>query len=416
MNMNPRDILMRNELIFAPAVIGRSLSIWCIRGFAPLDELSAISLADVANDVTNQKAPQRHPNKEHAEEAFSYAITASENGMVRFFPEVILNVRDTDCLTLQDSQGNIELTSLIGPDRPVGEVTVRFDLAKISRSPVNPSISTVDGNHRLVEALEAKLEDPNLEFPVVSFAILVGLSSKEEAILFRDLNSKHRGMDASHLTALGYDLDDSNVLLRHLAGQANWLAHQLSSEGQPFHNMVRRYGNKSIYKEMNLEVPPMTLQMLTTAFKNTLSKSDWIQNRLDTKLSDEQLLERAVLVKNGLAIYWTAVKENFPDAWQDKKKYIFLKTIGIGAFSLLAATFIDNAIEQNRTSLEAMSQDLKHIASNVDLSVEHWKGVAGAGGTKRVYDALYEAMQKDKDLSVAIVAWGDPEISPMDSE
>lgn len=414
MDIQVDQILNKQTLRLTSVILGKSLNIWCVRGFAKLDDLSAISLADVANDVTNQKAPQRSPDKRHAEEAFAYAMSANEDGAVRFFPEVILNVRDVSCLTIQDSAGRIFLNSFDGPDRDVSEVILEFDLLKISRDLSSPSISTVDGNHRLVQALKAKLEDPNMDFPFVSFSILVGLNPREEAILFRDLNSKHKGMDASHLTALGYDLDDSAVLLRHVTGQANWLAHQLSSENQPFHNMVRRYSDRAIYKQMNLEIPPMTLQMLTSAFKNTLSKSDFIKSRLDPNLPEEELLNRAILVKNGLAIFWNSVKKNFPDAWQDRKSFILLKTIGIGAFSFLAGTLIDMALEKERPDEEFMNSQLKHIANHVNLSVENWKGVAGATGTKLVYEALYSAMQQDKDLSTALGSWSDQVPTPLD--
>ena len=81
-------LLNRSTLSLGPAVVGQSLNVWAIRGFAALDELATISIADVANDLTNVSAPQRHPDQTHAREALDYALGAVDgdaDSITRFF-------------------------------------------------------------------------------------------------------------------------------------------------------------------------------------------------------------------------------------------------------------------------------------------------------------------------------------------
>ena len=42
--------------------------------------------------------------------------------------------------------------------------------------------------------------------------------------------------------------------------------------------------------------------------------------------------------------YWTAVKNAFPQPWQDRTNYILLQTIGLTAFSKLGADVIQNQV------------------------------------------------------------------------
>ena len=228
-------LLGSSKAVFSPAVVGQSLSVWVLRGSAELDKLAAIAFADVANDITNPAAPQRLADKVHAKEALNYALGQGEDlseDIVRFFPEVILNVRDTSVLKVFTESGvEVEFDSIDGIKSDSQVVRLEIDLEKIDREREKPQISTVDGNHRLIRAFELKSENPELEFPNVSYAILVGLNVTQETILFRDVNGEHRGMNTSHLAEISYSVEPLHVLLKHTAGQANWLAHKICEEG-----------------------------------------------------------------------------------------------------------------------------------------------------------------------------------------
>lgn len=405
------NLLGSTKAVFGPAVVGQSLSVWVLRGAAELDKLAAIAFADVANDITNPLAPQRLADNTHAREALNYALAMGEDSsdsIVRFFPEVILNVRDTSVLKVYtDSGEEVEFDSIDGIRSESKVVRLEIDLEKIDRSLEKPQISTVDGNHRLIRAFEMKQENPELEFPTVSYAILVGLNENQETILFRDVNGQHKGMNTSHLAAISYNVEPLHILLRHTAGQANWLAHKLCEEGQPFHMMVSSYADKSVYKSQNIAVPPITLQGLKTAVQKTISKSEQLKQTLDpTNQAPANLPAVAEAAAVGLSHYWRAVKSNFPAAWQDKKNFILLQSIGLTAFSMLGAEVIDRAVTQGKMSFDDFNLVLKHISIHVDLQKSNWEGVAGAAGGERVYKDLFAALSKDMDKTTMLDAWG----------
>ena len=116
-------LLGSNTAVFSPAVVGQSLSLWVLRGSAELDKLAAVAFADVANDITNPNAPQRLADTTHAKEALNYALGMGEDlidNTVRFFPEVILNVRDTSILRVLNELGEeLAFDSIDGLNRVV---------------------------------------------------------------------------------------------------------------------------------------------------------------------------------------------------------------------------------------------------------------------------------------------------------
>lgn len=416
------NLLGTSTLVISPVIAGPSLSVWVARGSIELDKLAAIAIADVANDLDNKTAPQRHPDSKHAKEALEYAIGSidgEDETLTRFFPEVILNIRDLSVAKFKDQAGNyIDFNSMDGFIDGPQAITIEIDLNKIDRNLPKPQISTVDGNHRLVKALELKLEDPQQEFPYVSFALLVGLSEQQESILFRDLNGKHKGMDTSHLAAIDFSVEPIRVLLRHTAGQANWLANRLCEKDMPFEGMVRSYaGSKKAYKQQNLPVPVITLQGLKTAVQRTITKSEEIRQTLGSEISGEaELVEIASATATGLALYWQAVKNNFPDAWQDKKNYILLQSIGLNAFSSLGAEIIDRQIGAQKMSQSDFDLVLKHVRDSVDLKKDNpkWDGVAGAKGAETVYKELYRALSSNMGKTSILSAWGARPSGPLD--
>jgi DGQHR domain-containing protein len=406
------QLLGHDSLTFSPAIIGQSLNVWTMRGYARLDELALISIADVADDLNNQSAPQRSPDKKHATEAMDYALGAmdgEDSALTRFFPEVILNVRDLDVVSFTDEKGRLlEFNSTSGPSLETNIAIIKVLASKINRESKKPQISVVDGNHRLYNALEIKKEDPEQEFPVVSYAILVGLTEMQEAILFKDLNGTHKGMDTSHLAALQAEIEGPRILLSYPAGQANWMAHQLKAKDMPFSGMVRSHTNKKAFKDAKMAVPPITLKALATGAGRSISKSSQLSGLFKGPFSsEEEQFRNAMVAKAALAKYWNAVIKNFPDAWNDRKNYILLQSVGLNAFSSLAGVIIDHCVSSGKLKDSDMDVILKHVADRVDLAKVKWEAVAGAAGAEKVYKALYDAFNEDMDKTLMLSAWGE---------
>jgi hypothetical protein len=119
-------------MIRFPVISGQVLGVTVYRGYAPLQQLSRVSRADVYDAESNPTGTQRDLSPKHAREAYEY-IRNNEFG---YWPEVFLSARDPSVVQFEPSQTDADVGYLI------------IDDEKIRRSSVI-SISRVDGNHRL---------------------------------------------------------------------------------------------------------------------------------------------------------------------------------------------------------------------------------------------------------------------------
>src|ERR1700733_3605539 len=191
--------------------IGRNLNLLALRGYAQLGALSIISAPDVYDQVDNPTGTQRELKEKHARECLAYALDADAlpaEEYPRFFPEILLNVRDTNIIELYDTDNPSRLfdfDSFSDPgDLDSATVGVRIHLKdlKFPKPIMSPQISRVDGNHRLhgvdeMLELEYKARDDEEEgddegdsdsLPTVPFSMLLNLNPNQEATLFRDIN------------------------------------------------------------------------------------------------------------------------------------------------------------------------------------------------------------------------------------
>jgi hypothetical protein len=111
-------------------------------------------------------------------------------------------------------------------------------------------------------------------------------------------------------------------------------------------------------------------------------------------------------VDTPLDTYWKAVAKTFPEAWQDKRNYILLQTIGLGGFAIYGATIIDEAYEHELASLDDFIELLRPIAG-VSLHREEYRGIAGAGGAREVAHRLIAAADPEQAKAQRVARkWG----------
>jgi hypothetical protein len=268
----------------------------------------------------------------------------------------------------------------------------------------NPQISRVDGNHRLSKATEVVIDgDFDGDFPMVPFALFVGLTADQERSLFRDINGEQKKMETAHLATITLKLKQVPELLSTDSGRALWIAQKLSEEGQPFEDLVFFGGDKKAYKEIGRSVPPIRISTLKGAVQATLKDcrtlSKLAENFTTDSPTDDQLLDSASTYLALVSLYWHAVRFAFPEAWQDRTNFILLQSIGITGFSKLASVIIDEQIEKDSISQEDFNLVLSHVASKVDITKAAWSGFAGLAGAKRVYEKLYAASTDGLDAT-----------------
>jgi hypothetical protein len=258
----------------------------------------------------------------------------------------------------------------------------------------SPQISRVDGNHRLHETDDVLDDwwqsggngDLDQEFPVVPFTFMLSLDHLQEARLFRDINGEHQGMETAHLDTLTFRISDTDTMKADLRLRPLWLAHKLTEAGRAFDGMVFFGGSKTGLKKTEGQIPPIKINALKSTIAGQLKAAPAVATALSS--SPEQLFE---LIDR----FWKAVRECFPDAWQNKKDYILLQAIGLGAFAKFEGIVLDRAYDAGSVSYEDMRTHLHPVAEAVSLKRDDYKGIAGAGGAQYVAERLIQASDAD---------------------
>lgn len=401
-------------LDFGACIAGRNLNLLSFRGFSSLEELAAVSAPDVYDSFSNPSGTQRELNRKHASECYAYAVGANSvlpQDDPRAFPEIIINARDrqvVEIYQIDDPDYLLDLDSFTTETEFLGGVVgLRLRIGDIDfpHTSKNPQISRVDGNHRLSGVdLDAFLSGTHSDDVPVSFSLYVGLNTEQEVELFRDINGEHRGMDVTHLTNIAVRLDGHSLKddpdRRHV-----WMADQMARTGRAFEGMIFFGGSKSGAKSALGKVPPVKLNTLASTLKLQMARSTLamanFSNQPDHAL---ELIDR----------YWLAVRKVFPEEWADNRNFILLQTIGLSGFAHLGGTLMDMGYAERRVSQTDFELALEAVKKEVDLArtSEQWRGVAGAGGAKRVAEVLIRAATQDNITRTQI----EQSLRPADSD
>jgi DGQHR domain-containing protein len=388
-------------LDLGPCVLGENLNLIVARGFANLGALADISAPDVFDQADNLKGTQRTLTRKHAEECFEYAMASigqPAETEPRCFPEIILNARDVNIVelyALDDPSVFYDVDSLTSAEaieETLIGVRIRTGDIEDPKPTKNPQVSRVDGNHRLARADEVlqdqdyDVDDPDVrqDFPSVPFSLFIKLNQDQEARLFRDINGQHKGMETAHLDSLTIKIShaslSSDPKLRPL-----WIANELAQPGRAFAGQVFMGGSPYGVKKATGMVPPIKINALKSAMALQLRH----MSVASVQLKDQD----AYMMVELLDRYWSAVKDVFPEAWQDKKNYILLQSIGLNAFAKFGGVLMDQQVPQGRVSKEDFVSILKTVRGKVSLDRADYPGVAGAGGANVVADKMIEAAE-----------------------
>lgn len=392
-----------NPVSLGLCIVGRDIDNVAVRGFAPLDMLAAISAPDVFDDEINPTGTQRDLKPKHAQASFEYATAeaSSEEQKTRAFPEVLLNVRDMQAVQIRDAEGkqlmfDSHSTDEQLPDGPV-ELVVSLDDIEIPKTTIGPEISRVDGNHRLdgpdryLVAVASEEQEDTKPLPTIPFMMFLNLSLDEEVKLFNDLNGQHEGMEPSLIVAQDVRLGGSEAK-NDPKRQAGWLAYQLTRNGRAFKDMVHIGGSRKGAKEAG-----KALRLNLSALRAAVALMIRHSHNLGETLA-ESPDARLKVIDN----YWKAVAATFPDAWQNKRDFILLQSIGLNGFAEYGATIIDR--QGGDIHVEAFQEVLEGIKPKVNLERGAYEGIAGAGGAKFVAKQLSEASTEENIVRSQILS------------
>lgn len=409
--------MSKNELVQVwgdvyrlPVLVGQNLNLNQVRSFAPLDFLADISAADVFDQVENPEGTQRELKVKHAKEAYQYAmdaLTADPFEDARAFSEVILNVRNVDAVELEIDGKAADLSELaLESGEPIlGELVLYLDRLNFPFQNTDPDISRVDGNHRLSSVEFVGKRDRGKPFPVISFAMFLGLTKEQELKVFADINGKQQKMDTSHLNQILANQKGDLALLSDKS-RGRWFAKQLCATGAPFEGLVFMGGSRRGMKKKDGVSPPITFTGLTTMMNHTLKgMEEIIAKELSIKDCEaalagdrskfDDIKRKSEAFEKLIENFWFAVIETFPEAWNDKKKAEFLlfDSTGNVALSMLAGSMITAAVTDQKPEKEHFKRALQAIREEgVQLRKSNFpSGLAGLAGTKVVYESLVKA-------------------------
>ena len=389
--------------------VGKNLNVLTVRGFTDLNKLSLISSAKVYDQFSENKGVQRELSKKHSEQAVRYAmqsISDDPEENPKAFPELILNVRDLSIIEFYDLN-NPENTFDVADlsfDKLNGSaaVGVRIKAGDIDVNAEEPQISRVDGNHRLSATdLLRNSENPPENYPSVPFSFFLGLSALQEARIFLDINYKQQKMPPAMAAALEIMLTGDDKW-KDSEKRALMIADVLRQEEHPFYGLVSDGGSTRGFREKFGKEPMMKINSLQSAVKIILDKS----NTLKPTFADKPVVQLA-LIKS----YYEAVKNVFPEAWEDKKSYILQQSIGLNGFAAFGAYLCDIAVANGGHTAEFFRPYLLAVRANLDLAKNNslWNGVAGGRGATVVTGKLIEAASPENVANAMIL---DGVISP----
>jgi DGQHR domain-containing protein len=335
-----------SEIILGPCIVGRNMDSLCLEGFARIDELAVISAPDIFDDEMNPTGTQRDLKQAHANASFKFASDPPKEGEenTRAFPDVILNVRDMIAVDVRswDDDAQLDFDSHSSEeDLAASVVKVIVDLDKIEfpHTTVAPEVSRVDGNHRLdgwdryLGALSDGAEVEQVQFPNIPFMLFLNLTLAEELKIFNDFNGKHEGMEPSLLLTQIVRLGSKDELVGDPDRLPSWIAYELTRAPRAFSGITFIGGSRRGAQEIGAKLR-VTLSAVRSAVRVMLKNS----HRLRETLADQP---DAVL--NIIDNYWKAIERAFPDAWENKKDYILLQSIGLNGFAEFGSSLIDTA-------------------------------------------------------------------------
>jgi len=355
------------------AIEGQCLGVKVYRGFARLADLARISKPDVYHPVSNPEGTQRDLKSKHAAEAYRYAASAETS---RLWPEVVLNIRDRRGIRITPR------AAARGPrQEPLQYVKLAIDLSLLKLDENDPSISRVDGNHRLYFAAgDKRRKFEPLDNVWSGFALIDGIDTQTERIIFKTINDEQVALKADHLlrietqTVPGAQLFSQNPAL--------WLANQLAErDGSPFYNAVSR-GER---KDKEGPTPLINIKGLVDGLEQFLK-----QFQQSAQFDPEKLYR---LTGN----YWRAVKNTWPTEWEDKGRYKLMQNTGLQALGIFGGRLATDLAYRGTAEYDDFCTQLERVrpALEWDKQAEGMRGVAGRAGAEEIAKRLNEAWKSE---------------------
>lgn len=315
-------------------------------GFAPARVLHSVSFPDLLNEETG-KGYQRRFNDKHSVEFRAYIQRRGSSTIPLTF-----NLRRS-----KNSLWSIERHS-------GGRATLRI------RSAMDKVLAQVDCQHRLGHLVDADVS--------LAFMSFVGLSVEEEMQIFTVINSKAKGLNSSLLDYndarladdLGKERPELFVAIHLNEHNDSPWRKQLDLGGKAFSGMTRR----------------ASLRTLQKAVKRFLQRTE--------SLKHHSIVEIAEIVRH----FWKAVSILLQPQWQDTRKHLLTKGIGVYSLMNIAADLYVEAAKARKPCTQtyfvgALSEFIHQFNWTTSGPLN---GLGGETGVNKATTLLRESRRKTK--------------------
>jgi DGQHR domain-containing protein len=320
---------MRNEDIRISGILGKSSRRPVFLGFAPASLLHRISFADVLDEDTG-RGYQRKFNSQHSLDFRKY-IQLSVSSTI----PLTFNLRPDrkENWHLEESHGGAALVIARGSGKILAQV---------------------DCQHRL-----GYLNDLELELP---FMCYIGLSEREEMEIFNVINSKAKGLSTSLL-----DFHDA-TLTQDLATERPelFVALQLNSNpDSPWYRQLDLGGAATSGMKRRA-----SLRTMQKAVKRFLSQTKALRSHSSADAT------RIIMD------FWIAVTVVLKEAWDNPRKSLITKGVGVYALMGVAGDLYQECGRQTPDKRYFVNK-LSAFITDIDLSsTGALKGLGGESGVK----------------------------------
>jgi len=313
-------------------------------GFAAASLLKKLSFADVLNERTGA-GYQRPICVDHSLAFKRYIQEAGATTIPLTF-----NLRECD------------------PPRWRIERRARHGSATLCLDPTGPAVmAQVDCQHRL-----GYLGESPVEFAFMTF---LGLSVDEEMKIFRDINGKAKGLNASLLDYTGARLAQKDLERAH---PAIALALRLQEdEESPWRHRLDLGGDRT--NGMKRVASLRTMQKAIRRFqREAKSEHD------DIEVQGHQLIA-----------FWRAIRRLYPDAWTQPRRHLVNKGIGVYALMSMAGVLVAEAKQtRRRADVDYFLEKLSDFCHRIDWGNSGpMQGFGGVAGADRAFE-LIKAMRQ----------------------
>jgi DNA sulfur modification protein DndB len=322
-------------------IIGMSAGREVFLGFAPANMLYSLSYADVLDEDTG-RGYQRRFDSAHSFDFRKYIQLEKSSTIPLTF-----NARERSDGAWRLERDRTPYARLVVPDEQIKVFT------------------QVDCQHRL-----GHLNDLTLDLPFMCF---LGLTDREEMEVFNVINGKVQGLSRSLL-----DFHDSRMVA-DLAKERPELfvaIHLKDNTQSPWFHQVSLGGKTSGMKRR------ASLRTLQTAVKRFLTQTD-ILKRYPADAVAQMVLD-----------FWSAVSVLLADKWNNPRKTLLCKGVGVYALMGIAGDLIDEAGHAT-VDKRYFSNKLSDFILDVDWSNGGtFAGLGGEGGAKKALEILRNARRK----------------------